>query len=117
MMTFKKEHSHFATLKAMPSETITVTTTEEGLLEVISAFERFLMGCGYALDGHLEFIYDDEDVPATDDGAGNEDEGVRGSKVLSWVHDPDAPSIYEDGYESPSNGAQSDWPFPVGNKP
>lgn len=142
MMTFKKEHSHFANMKQEPSETITVTTSSEGLMEVISAFERFLHGCGYVLDGHIDFVYDDEVAPVKDDGAGNDmsDEQWEINRVtaegevigtiepfkwtkgseLSWKHDPRVPSIYEDGYESPSNGATEtdpNWPFPSGKTP
>lgn len=145
MMTFKKEHSHFAHLKQVPSETITVTTSEEGLFEVIAAFERFLQGCGYVLNGHLDFVDDfDESLPDSysDDGAGNDmsDEQWEINRVtaegevigtiepfkwtkgseLSWKHDPRVPSIYEDGYESPSNGAAEtdpNWPFPSGKTP
>ena len=98
MMTFKKEHSHFAHLKQVPSETITVTTSEEGLFEVIAAFERFLQGCGYVLNGHLDFVDDFT------------------SEVPPSMEEP-LDSIYEDGYESPSNGAQAEWPFPTASKP
>ena len=35
MMTFKKEHSNFARIKQEPEETITVTTSSEGLFEVL----------------------------------------------------------------------------------
>ena len=44
---------------------------------------------------------------------------TKGSE-LSWKHDPRVPSIYEDGYESPSNGAAEtdpNWPFPSGKTP
>ncbi len=98
MITFKKEHSNFARIKQEPEETITVTTSSEGLFEVIAAFERFLQGCGYVLNGHLDFV----------------DEFT--SEVPPSLQQP-FDSIYEDGGESPSNGAQSDWPFPTAKRP
>lgn len=88
MMTFKKEHSNFARIKQEPEETITVTTSSEGLYEVLAAFERFLQGCGYTFDGHLEFVNDfDEGIP----------EG-------------------QDQYIS-KDGSEGEWPFPIAKKP
>lgn len=61
MMTFIKEHGRLAKIKQEPTETVTVATNHEGLLEVLEAFERFLRGCGYSFQGHLEVVdYNDE---------------------------------------------------------
>ena len=40
--------------------TVSMTTNEHTLNEVLMEFETFLRGCGYYFDGHLEFV-DDRD--------------------------------------------------------
>ena len=40
-------------------ETVEVTTESESLSEVISAFEDYLRGCGFQVDGHLDIVEDE----------------------------------------------------------
>lgn len=39
---------------------VNLETDEEGLAEVLEAFECFLKGCGFNFNGHLEIIEEDE---------------------------------------------------------
>ncbi len=39
---------------------VTVVVEADSLPELVTAFERFLQGCGYVFKGELDFVYEEE---------------------------------------------------------
>ncbi len=48
--------------KLEPLETVTIETHSYELDEVLECFERFLRGCGYSFDGHIDIVKDNYEI-------------------------------------------------------
>lgn len=83
-----------------------VTTVEfsaDYIGDILEQFQMFIRGCGFYVDGTLDFVDDEE--PEEQE---KEWQGVAPSVAMQWtVNELMKPkSIYEDGYESPSAGVR-----------
>ena len=88
-----------------PSET-TVEFTADTLSTVLEQFEMFLRGSGFFFDGNLDFVDHEEQFKEFMEL----EEEYPSNDVMSWTANQlqkNKYSIYEDGYESPSAGANN----------
>ena len=87
-----------------PSE-ITMEFNADTLPAILEQFEMFLRGSGFFFDGNVDII--EEESYKEDPWIANVD---LGNDVMSWTANQlqkNKYSIYEDGYESPSAGANN----------
>ena len=95
-----------------------VTTVEfnaDYIGDILEQFQMFIRGCGFYVDGTLDFVDDEKpdawvaDVGEKPTAEEKEWQGVAPSVAMQWtVNELMKPkSIYEDGYESPSGGLRA----------